>query len=83
MFLSAASSKLLPHYADALVEATPYNVSIHFDFPIHDSKPVDFAQSGGVYEEVDNELKAFAVMLAQAMNEMGLNLRARQVSVMY
>lgn len=69
-----------PQHADGLVDAsTPFGIASHFDFPIHESKNLPFAQMGGVTQDVDGPLLPFAQAVSRCMNEMGTLLRARRL----
>jgi len=66
-----------PYSADFLNQASPHAVSVSLDIPIHESKALEFAKLGGVYQDVDGPLKPFADSLCKQMHELGMFLRSR------
>ena len=70
-----------PHLADHLINnSTNHEISVNFDFPIHESQALDFAKLGGVYKDVDGPLAPLATAIGKSMTEMGVLLRSRQMN---
>ena len=79
--ISSFISGKSPQFADFLVNCTTaHQVGTVFEFPVHESQPLEFAKFGGVYKDVEGPLSPFANQIARALNEMGILLRARQMN---
>jgi hypothetical protein len=70
-------SNARPYAAEALNQASAHALSVALNVPIHESKQLEFAKLGGVYQDVDGPLKPFADLLCRQMHEMGARLRSR------
>lgn len=67
-----------PFKSDHLLELSDaHAVGGAFEFPTHESKALDFAQLGGVYQDVDGPLHPFALIISRQASEMGVLLRSR------